>query len=231
MLIEDRKARAMDPHHPVIALCAEGMRAEAAGSPERAHELFRQAWETAEAADPVDDYAACVAAHYVARHQPAPRDALHWNLVCLERADRVGDERVRGFHPSLHLNLAAAYRELDEPARAREHFARAAEHLDDVPEGPYAQWIRIAVAEGLRWSGSVPERPAEPLVARLLAEFCARGDLKALGLVLPAYLTDLGGEDDRVRLVTALHQVHASRWLPPDASDDVGRVIAALGAS
>ncbi|MEU9606585.1 hypothetical protein [Streptomyces sp. NPDC048057] len=223
----------MDPQHPVVALCAEGMRAEAAGAAEQAHDLFRRAWETAEAADPVDDHAACIAAHYLARHQPTPRDALHWNLVCLERADRVGDERVSGFYPSLHLNLGAAYRELDEPDRAREHFARAAERLDDLPcacRGPYAQWIRIAVAEGLRWSGAVRERPAEPLVAQLLAGFCARGDLKALGLVLPAYLTDLGGEDDRVRLVTALHQVHASRWLPADASDDVGRVVAALGA-
>ncbi|MGW5677683.1 hypothetical protein ACWEV4_21795 [Streptomyces sp. NPDC003860] len=219
----------MDLHHPVVALCAEGMQAEAAGAAERASELFRQAWQAAEAADPVDDYAACVAAHYVARHQPTPRDTLHWNLVCLERADRVGDERVRGFYPSLHLNLARAYRELDEPDRAREHFARAAERLDDLPEGPYAQWIRIAVADGLRWSGAVRDRPSEPLLARLLAEFCARGDLKSLGLLLPAYLTDLGGEDDRVRLVTALHQVHASRWLPPEAGADVGRVIAALG--
>jgi hypothetical protein len=50
-----------------------------------------QAWEKRK-----DDYDACVAAHYVARHQ--------WNQESLDRADAVNAESVQGFYPSLYLN-------------------------------------------------------------------------------------------------------------------------------
>ncbi len=61
-----------------------------------------QAWEA-----PTDDYEACVAAHYEARHQEGPQDALHWNQEALARAEVVGDDRVRSFYPSLYLNMGA----------------------------------------------------------------------------------------------------------------------------
>ncbi|MFI0785470.1 hypothetical protein ACH4Q6_07735 [Streptomyces lydicus] len=86
----------VDPELPVVRLCVEGMQAEAEGRAEAALELFQRAWDTA-----TDDYEACIAAHYLARHQKSPEDTLRWNQECLDRADRVGDERVRGFYPSL----------------------------------------------------------------------------------------------------------------------------------
>lgn len=43
-----------------------------------------------------DDYDACVAAHYLARQQQTAQQILRWNQECLDRADRVGDERVLG---------------------------------------------------------------------------------------------------------------------------------------
>src|SRR5215470_5632474 len=99
----------MDPGNPVIALCAQGMRAEGEGRDAEARALFLQAWEAA-----TDDYEACVAAHYLARQQDTPQESLHWNRECLQRADRVGDERVRGFYPSLHLSLARAHEKLGD---------------------------------------------------------------------------------------------------------------------
>ncbi|MEV5705344.1 hypothetical protein [Actinoallomurus sp. NPDC052274] len=213
----------MDPANPVVRLCSEGMRAEAEGRPADARDLFQQAWGAA-----TDDYEACVAAHYLARHQPTPEDTFHWNRECLTRADRVGDERVRGFYPSLHLNLATAYRDLDRLEEARAHFERAAACLDDVPAGQYGDWNRFAVAEGLRSTGGLARRPADDLLADLLSGLCARRDLKALGLILPAYLSDLGTDDDRARLATALHMVHAARWLPEEDQTALGRAITVL---
>ncbi|MEU7136015.1 hypothetical protein [Streptomyces sp. NPDC046261] len=213
----------MDPHNPVVQLCARGMRAEAEGRGTDARALFQQAWESAG-----DDYEACVAAHYLARHQPTPRQTLHWNLECLGRADLVGDDRVTGFYPSLHLNIAKAYGDLDEPGKAREHFELAAAHIDAVPPGQYADWTRMAIAEGLRATGATGPRAADALLTALLTTFRERGDLKALGLILPAYLADLGREEDRVRLATALHMVHAARWLPEDEQHTLGKAISTL---
>ncbi|WP_327267874.1 Get4 family protein [Streptomyces sp. NBC_01218] len=215
----------MDPDNPVVSLCAQGMRAEAEGRPADAVGLFQQAWEAAG-----DDYEACVAAHYLARHQPTPRLTLHWNQEGLRRAELVGDERVAAFRPSLHLNLAKAYAEVGEPERAREHFVLAAARLEAVPPGPYAEWIRIVIAEGLRATGAVPPRDTDGLVTALLGRLCERGDLKALGMILPAHLADLGTEDDRMRLVTALHMVHAGRWLPEDEQRLLGRAIGSSAA-
>ncbi|MCO5970141.1 hypothetical protein [Actinoallomurus soli] len=213
----------MNPDNPVVRLCSEGMRAEAEARQNDARDLFRRAWETA-----TDDYEACVAAHYVARHQPTPEDTLHWNRECLARADRVGDERVRAFYPSLHLNIAKACRDLGRLDEAREHFQRAAACVDALPQGQYGDWNRFAIAEGLRSTGGLGPRPVDDLLADLLSGLCARRDLETLGLILPAYLGDLGTDDDRTRLATALHMVHAARGLPEEDQEALGRAITAL---
>ncbi|MCM2391464.1 hypothetical protein [Streptomyces albipurpureus] len=216
----------MNPDNPVIQLCVKGMQAEAETRQADANDLFQQAWEMA-----TDDYEACVAAHYLARHQPTPAKTLQWNHECLRRADLVADERVGAFYPSLHLNIAHAQRDLGQLDRAHEHFLLAAEHLHTVGQGQYADWLRCGIAEGLRSTGSTAPRPGGDLLKDLIARFCSRADLKALGLVLPVYLGDLGTDEDRVRLVTALQMVHAARWLPDDEQGELGRVISSLTAS
>nr|WSY52037.1 hypothetical protein OG999_19155 [Streptomyces sp. NBC_00886] len=213
----------MDPNNPVVRLCSQGMQAEAEGRDADARSLFKQAWEIA-----ADDYEACVAAHYLARHQPTPQQTLHWNQECLNRADLVGDDRVKGFYASLHMNMAKAYGDLDEPGKACEHFELAAAHIDEVPPGQYADWTRVAIVEGLRSTGTVRPRAADGLLTALFTKFCERSDFKALGLLLPAYLADLGTEDDQVRLTTALHMVHAARWLPEDEQHTLSKAISTL---
>jgi hypothetical protein len=210
----------MDLDNPVVRLCGEGMQAESEGRAADAHALFRQAWYAA-----TDDYDACVAAHYLARHQSTPEDTLRWNKECLDRADRVGDDRVRGFYPSLHLNMARAHSELGEQDEARVHYQRAAECLDDAPPGPYREGIRFAAAAGLRSADEAPALPA------LLSMLCARTDLTALGLLLPPYLGDLGTPADRTTLLTALRMVHADRALPEDEQTVLRQAISELTAA
>jgi tetratricopeptide (TPR) repeat protein len=203
----------VDPANPVVALCAEGMRAEAEGRPGDARALFGRAWDAA-----ADDYEACVAAHYVARHQTAPEDRLRWNAECLDRADRVGDERVRGFYPSLHLNLARAHADLGDPDAARDHYHRAADRLDAIPPGAYRDWVVYAVAAGLREPGPDPVRD-------LIDRLCERRALAALALLLPRHAA-APVVADRADLVTALHMVHAS----PDLDERTRELVrAAIG--
>ncbi|WP_106401105.1 hypothetical protein [Actinocorallia populi] len=213
----------MNPDNPVVVLCSQGMQAEAEGRDDDARDLFRQAWETA-----ADDYEACIAAHYLARHQPTAHDTLHWNQECLKRADRVADDRVKGFYASLHLNIAHAHRDLDSPEQTREHFTLAAERLADVPPGPYADGLRLAAAEGLRACGALPPNPAAALLDSLAAALCDRRDLKSLSLLLPSLLGDLGTPDDRLRLSTALHTLHATRTLPDSEQAALRQAVTAL---
>lgn len=213
----------MNPDNPVVALCSQGMQAEAEGRDDDARDLFLQAWKNAS-----DDYEACIAAHYLARHQPTAHDTLHWNRECLERADRVADDRVKGFYASLHLNMAHSHRDLGAPEEARAHFALAAERLADVPPGPYADGIRIAAAEGLRACGALTPSPAAGLLDTLAAALCERRDLKSLSLLLPPLLGDTGTSEDRLRLTTALHTLHAARALPDSEQDLLRRAVTAL---
>ena len=130
----------MDPNNPVVKLCAEGMEAEFAGRLDDARALFMQAWEQSQ-----DDYEACIAAHYVARHQPSFEENLRWNQEALARAEAVGDERVRDFYPSLLLNLGHSYEILGDAAEARKNYDLAVERVDELPPGPYSDVVRRGI--------------------------------------------------------------------------------------
>ena len=112
----------MDLDNPVIQLCVAGTQAEFRGEIEEARAFYQQAWEAAQ-----DDFDACVAAHYVARHQADPAQRLHWNQVALDRANAVGDGRVLAFYPSLFLNMGQSFELLGNPDEARRFYELAAE--------------------------------------------------------------------------------------------------------
>jgi tetratricopeptide (TPR) repeat protein len=111
----------MDTSDPVIALCLEGTRAEFEGRKQEACALYDRAWEAAG-----DDYGKCIAAHYVARCQACPEAALRWNREALARADASGDARVRGFYPSLYVNMGQAHELLGHLAEAEKYYRLAA---------------------------------------------------------------------------------------------------------
>jgi len=133
----------MDPNNPVVKLCAAGMAAEGEGRRDDARASFEQAW-----AESRDDFEACIAAHYVARHQATPAAELEWNRTALERANRVGDARVTGFYPSLHLNLAHSLEKLGETGEACTHYIRGDELAAALPDDPYARLVRSGTAAG-----------------------------------------------------------------------------------
>ena len=110
----------MDTENPVVKLCVAGSSAEFSGKIDEAKALYQQAWETA-----TDDYEACVAAHYMARHR-SPAEAFHWNQIALERADRVPDARVQPFYGSLYVNMGHSHEQLGNLAAAEHYYALAA---------------------------------------------------------------------------------------------------------
>lgn len=138
----------MDPDNPVVRLCVEGMQAEGAGRHDEARALFTRAWEAH-----TDDWEACIAAHYLARHQPTPQDSLRWNQEALDRANAVTDERVQGFYPSLYLNLAHAHEQLGNLSEARRFYDLAAAGSAALPGDRYSGIVRQGVENGLRRVG------------------------------------------------------------------------------
>ncbi|WP_420127417.1 hypothetical protein [Longimicrobium sp.] len=135
----------MDPDNPVVKLCAQGMEAEFAGRPTEARDLFVRAWDAR-----ADDYDAAIAAHFVARHQATTSDTLRWNQEALARADAVGDERVRGFYPSLYLNLGHSHEQLGQRDQARHFYGLAAAAATDLPRDSYSDTVRDGIARGLQ---------------------------------------------------------------------------------
>lgn len=135
----------MDRISETIALSQRGDRAAA-------RERFARIW--AEISPGGDAFHRCVLAHYMADLQAEPHDELAWDLRALEAAGSLTDERVqehhaslriRGFHPSLHLNLAEDYRRLGDPGRAREHLEEAGRRLDALDDDAYGAAIRAAL--------------------------------------------------------------------------------------
>jgi len=138
----------LDPDNPVVKLCVAGMRAEGEAHLNEAAELFQQAWAARQ-----DDFEACIAAHYVARHQPTPEDTLRWNEVALVAAEAVqatpaGAARVQGFFASLYLNLGHAHETLGHTAKARQFYDLAAGQLAAVPGGRYSEMVRRGIENG-----------------------------------------------------------------------------------
>jgi len=112
----------MDITNPVIQLCMAGTRAEFEHRIEDARVLYQQAWDVS-----MDDYDACIAAHYVARFQDSAEESLRWNQVALKHAHAVNDERVKDFYPSLYLNLGRSYELVGDQAEAQKYYELAAE--------------------------------------------------------------------------------------------------------
>ncbi len=130
----------MDVRKPVIELCNAGMQAEADGRYADARALFQRAWEARR-----NDYDACIAAHYVARHQQSPQDTLHWHQVALDHAEQVADDRVRDFYPSLYLNLGHAHELVDMPDEARRYYALAAAAAERLADNRYGRVVHGAL--------------------------------------------------------------------------------------
>ncbi|MBB2935838.1 hypothetical protein FHX82_002892 [Amycolatopsis bartoniae] len=96
----------------------------------------------------------CTVAHHLADLCEHPAESLAWNVRALDAAGRLTDERlrahhdglrVRGFYPSLHLNLAEDYRRLGAIDAARRHLEEARARLDALADDAYGTTVRTGI--------------------------------------------------------------------------------------
>lgn len=133
------------------------------GDREEARNRFAALWE--ELGDDGSLLHRCTLAHYMADSQDDPEDELAWDLVALKAADTARRDdagsaaayRLRGFYPTLHLNLAADYHRLGEHQLARGHLGRARETAGALADDEYGDGVRAAIA---RMGQRLPADPA-----------------------------------------------------------------------
>jgi hypothetical protein len=116
-----------------------------AGDREEARRRLLDLWaEIGEHGEPLHR---CTLAHYLADTQDDPCDELAWDLRALSAADEAeGAAGLRGFYPSLHLNLAADYVKLGRTEAARSHLHRARGTAAALGDDGYGDGVRAAIS-------------------------------------------------------------------------------------
>lgn len=133
-----------DPENPVNRLCAQAMQAEGEGKPEEAVRLLYHAWN--KATHPVEKL---TAAHYIARHQKSVADKLEWDLVALKFATEVDDEEIQSMFPSLYLNVAKCYEDLNDLIKAIENYKLALLYTEYLQNDGYGNMITAGIYNGI----------------------------------------------------------------------------------
>lgn len=131
-----------DPENKIVKLCAKGMEIE--GQPEEAKKLFTQAWEEAS-----NDIEKLIAAHYIARRQSNVADKLKWDEVALKHASNVKDDSIEGLFPSLYLNIAKCYEDLQDFANAQKNYQLALVATNTLADDGYGNMIKKGILNGI----------------------------------------------------------------------------------
>lgn len=137
-----------DTNNPIVRKCADGMMLEGAGQEAEARQAFSDAWNMA-----TTDTEKCIAAHYIARQQPTPAEKLIWDERALGYAQQVTDDNIKEGFPSLYLNIAKGYEDLNNLAAARENYRLAQSFLQYLPEDGYGKMIKGGISQGLERMG------------------------------------------------------------------------------
>jgi hypothetical protein len=132
----------------VMARIGKGIELRTMGERAAARQVFSDVW--AEIGPQGDALHRCALAHSMADAQDDPLEELCWDLIALEAADSVTDDRVQeagitgsiqAFYPSLHLNLGDVYRRLGDVERATAHLTLGRAAVEALPDDAYGRMI------------------------------------------------------------------------------------------
>jgi hypothetical protein len=141
------------------------------GRRQEARERLADLWQrVGEQGDPLHRVSV---AHFLADLQDDVAQELAWDERALAAVQELTDERaqqyatslqVRGFLPSLHLNLADAQRRLGRAQRALEQLARAEASVEALPDDGYGRLVRggIEHVRAALAAGSTDPLPTAP---------------------------------------------------------------------
>jgi rifampin ADP-ribosylating transferase len=146
-----------NPANHIIQLCIQGMELEERGKPEEASSIFLQAWN-----ESTNDFEKFTSAYYVARHQETVRDKLKWLETSLQFALKINDVTVSGAFPSLYLNIAKCYEDLNDLERAKKSYELANSYSSSPSDsGPFYHGTKadLQIGDLLTAGGSSNYKP------------------------------------------------------------------------
>ena len=136
----------MDENNSIIKLVNEGMKMEMQNKIDLAQNLFIQAWDESS-----NDWEKCIAAHFVSRHQNNHEDTLKWNMESLNRANKVLEDKIKNYYPSLYLSVGISYENLGNYIEAKKYYNLAFEKIPDLSTDKnneeYNKGIRESILE------------------------------------------------------------------------------------
>jgi len=133
-----------NPNNTIVKLCLQGMDLEGKNKSEEASKLFLQAWKEA-----TNDFEKFIAAHYVTRHQKNVSDKLKWLETALQLALKINNDTVKSALPSLYLNIAKCYEDLNDPAKAKSNYELATSFKNKPSDiGPFYHGTRADLQVG-----------------------------------------------------------------------------------
>ena len=139
-----------DPENHIVRLCAEGMELELKQEFTETGKLFAKAWNNA-----TNDLEKFIAAHYVARHQESVTDKLKWDETALAFALQIRYSGMQAHYPSLYLNIAKCYEDLNDISNAKNNYQLALSYSKYLPDNGYGQIILSGIRNGIeRLSGT-----------------------------------------------------------------------------
>ncbi|HET8994462.1 MULTISPECIES: hypothetical protein [unclassified Rhodococcus (in: high G+C Gram-positive bacteria)] len=153
---------------PTMAAITEAVTTGRSGDTVAARVRLETLWE--EIGPEGDALHRCALAHFLADLYDDATISLTWDARALEAADSLDDTRVqqehaslqiRGFYPSLHLNLADDHRRLGNFDAATEHLTAARIYLDALADDGYGATVRSGIDNVTR---ALAERSTERLV-------------------------------------------------------------------
>ena len=133
-----------DSNNHIVQLCSQGMSQEGDGKKEEACKTFQQAWEQA-----TNNTEKFIAAHYVARCQENIADKLYWDKTALNFALKINDREIKGNYPSLYLNIAKCYEDLNNPVEAKDSYRLALSFANNLPNDGYGKMIKSGIVNRL----------------------------------------------------------------------------------
>ncbi|MBN9313955.1 hypothetical protein [Elizabethkingia miricola] len=134
-----------DPDNNVVKLCAQGMNLEGKGKLKDANRLFLQAWKEA-----TNDFEKFTAAHYVARYQKSVEEKLKWDETALQLAFKIDDDTIKETYPSLYLNIAKCYEDLNDFVNAKKNYQLALSFTNKLPDNGYGDIIIEGIKNGIK---------------------------------------------------------------------------------
>ena len=146
-----------NPANHVIQLCIQGIELDEKGKPEEASSIFLQAWN-----ESTNDFEKFTSAYYVARHQETVRDKLKWLETSLQFALKINDVTVSGAFPSLYLNIAKCYEDLNDREHAQKSYELANSYSSNPSDsGPFYHGTKadLQIGDLLTAGGSSNYKP------------------------------------------------------------------------